>query len=191
MQTVDPRLEIFAVTSQEWNNGSLPKEGTVPRGLRLDKQQECWDIFSAELLANQPSRNLTSQKVWIMIKEFGHAQTPKGHRPNSIFLAVALKRLPKGPFRRIFNKKSLFGRHGHAPVETGLKKRFHALKVSDGADGSRTRAPPAVRPMPRTARRGLVCRSWYGKRQTRPATRAQPFAYIITGSVSCRSTASL
>jgi hypothetical protein len=95
--------------------------------------------------------------------------------------------LLSGSFFCLSDKKSLFGRRGHTPAETGLKERFHGEEGSkDGPEGASTARSVlrAGRGSPDPPGGGENRVKDTGEEQTSFAARAQPFAYIITGSVS-------
>ena len=85
------------------------------------------------------------------------------------------------------DKKSLFGQRRHSPTGTDLEEHFHGEKIAKSGWRSQKQREShlqAGRGSPGLLGGGGNRVRDTGEEQTCPAASAQPFAYIITGSVS-------
>ena len=91
------------------------------------------------------------------------------------------------PRKSKIDKQSLFGRGGHVHLKTDLKQRFHGPEHAGIGLDSQDRGGSTLVEVPRQgwerARPGFAVRD-ADRGHTGPTVRAQPFAYIMTGSVS-------
>jgi hypothetical protein len=90
-------------------------------------------------------------------------------------------------YKGMIDKQSLFGRGGHLRLKTVLKQGFHGAEDAGIGMGSQDRVRITLFKAPRQgwerARPGFAVRD-ADRGHTGPTVRAQPFAYIMTGSVS-------